>query len=830
MYKDIRKELTTMPRTVRTQFVWLIMMAAWTTPWWLPCAVHADEPSRAEATAAATATDYRPRLDEMMAKLEAARIEHHVPGIGIAVVHGDEVILCDGLGSADLERGIPVTCDTIFAIGSCTKAFTATVIAMLADEGKMDWDAHVRTYLPDFKLHDPEADAGVTLRDLVSHRSGLSRMGLLWAAGKLTRDEILDAVAGAEPLFPFRSKFNYSNINYIVAGDASGKAFGSDWETLMRARLLVPLQMNSASLSTIDAQQNPNLAIGYTWDDVDNAHELDPMRNIDAAGPAGSINASPRDMANWLRFLLARGEFNGKRLISQDALEETWKSQIEIAPGVGYALGWIDQTYIDTRIVEHSGNIDGFSAHVAFLPEKNLGFVLLMNTSIASLDAHANDIVLGTLIREPAATSMLGSPGEDFSPYVGTYIGTFAHFKDGKFEVKVSNGKLAVDVPGQMLYELEAPDDQGRRSFSLTNQIAVSFERNEAGEVTLMKMHQAGLDFELPREGVEIKPDVTLDDVREYLGAYRFEDMGADCKVLIQNGRLAVDVPGQMVYELHLPDADGKWTFRATQDIKVGFNRNDDGTVKSMTMWQAGQEWEMPLVAKAEPAEAATLDDVMTLVQNAYGTAKLGELRTLRGTGTIHFVHQGLSGKVHLAMQGITHSRLDMDLGKNGSIHVIAAGEKGWTVSSFDPKKELKGKYLRATQQQSVLLNATDWREHAQSVTLEGTRSVDGRQHHVVRIVVDDLTNSTAYVDAATGLVTQQDMLVATEGLGAMPITVRYSAYQSVNGVMLPHVTEVFNDMQGKAVTTYDSFEVNVDLPADTFAEPPADLADQEDS
>jgi len=783
--------------------------------------VFSQEPA---VEAPAKPLDIAARLGPMMQELERMRLEHHVAGLGIAVVYNDEVILCDGLGEANIEQHTPAGCDSVFAIGSASKAFTATVIAMLIDEGKMDWDEHVRTYLPKFHVKDAAADEAITIRDLLCHRTGLSRMGLLWAGGALSRDEILDAVVNAEPSHEFRKDFNYSNINFIAAGRAAGAAADSDWESLVRERIFAPLHMETATVSVTDAKKNPKLATGYMWDDIDEKQVIDPMRSIDAGGPAGSINASPRDMANWLRFQLAHGEFDGDRLVSAAQMDETHTPQIGVMGAYSYALGWMVGEFQSKMIIEHGGNIDGFSAQVAFIPELNLGYVLLMNASFTPLQQAANGVVLGTLLKNDEANANEDGDAEDLTPYLGKYVANFGPFKDARFTVEEKNGALTVDVPGQMAYELQPPNEDGKRPFTMTDTIAVSFDRNEAGVVTMLKMYQAGLTFECPREGMEVAGDVALDEVRDLLGTYHFELQDADVEVLMQNGRLAIDVPGQMVFEMHPPNDDDQWVFRAKDDIAVQFNRGEDGDVESLTMFQAGMAMEMPRVGSPDPAMTATLDDVMELHQQAFGGANLGSIKTLHMSGTINFVNQAVSGTMNTNVKGLTHYSNVIDLGRSGKIMSIVAGDMGWSATTLDPTEELKGKYLRSTQRMHPLLIAADWRDYSDSISLEGIKSYDGRPHYVVNVTLSDDFSSTVYLDVETGLVTGEDLVIATRGIGQLPMKTRYSNYRDVGGIMLPTHVEISNDFHGKTVVDYDTVEVNIDIPAGTFAEPPKQL------
>ena len=784
---------------------------------------YAQQPAEAPA-ANGQETPLAARMDALLSKLDAARIEHHVPGLGLAVIKNGEVVLCTGLGQATIENNTKADGDTVFAIGSCTKAFTAALIAALADDGTMAWDDKVSEHLPEFRMRDQTANEQVTIRDLLCHRTGLGRMDLLWAAGTLSRAEILAAVERAEPMHEFREKFEYSNTNFIAAGEAAARAAGASWEDLMRDRLLEPLHMSNSTLTLAEAKLNPKLATGYQWNDESQQFEIDPMRDIASAAPAGSINASARDMANWVLMQLNRGDFNGSRVISEENIIQTWEKHTSVSPTISYGLGWMVGEWRGRRLIEHGGNIDGFAATVGFLPDENAGYVLLMNVSFTPLQFLGRGIIFDTMLGEEGQAPADERQQRDYTPYLGKYIADFGPFKNAAFTVQVKNEHLAVDVPGQMIYELKEPDDEGKWYFQITDDVAVTFGSDDAGSVVVMNMHQGGLTFELPREGAEPAADVTLEEARDYLGKYHFEPAGADAEVLVHNGRLAIDIPGQMIYDLRGPDDEGVWTFRATDSITLSFNRNDTGGVESITMLQQGVEFLLPRTGDADPDEVITLEEVIALHRRAMGGDNLDDIETIRMIGTINFVNQGLEGALDVVAEGMSHYRNHIDLGRSGTIDVIVAGDHGWSASSFEATETLSGKYLKSAQRQHPLLMAADWRDFADTVELLEAKTINDRPHYIVRVKLDDMIDSEVAIDAGTGLVTGENITVAVRNLGALPMTLRYDDYRQVAGLMMPSRFTLETGFHGKAVMEFQTIEVNIDLPEDAFA-PPADAA-----
>ncbi|MFC1910412.1 serine hydrolase [Chloroflexota bacterium] len=766
----------------------------------------------ATATPAIT-PELQQKLDLLVEQLEQQRQTLHVPGMAIAVVKDDEVILTHGFGVANFEKARPVTPETIFAIGSSTKSFTSTIVGMLVDEGKMDWDNPVTKYLPYFQMNveNDYESAEVTLRDVLSHRTGFTRMGLLFASGQIPREEVLLDATKAEPYVPFREKWYYSNVMYMSAGVAAGKAAATDWDTLVKERIFEPLGMGSTTTSVTQAEKDSRLASGYLWDEDLGAYEYKPMRNVDNIGPAGAINSNVLDMSQWLCLQLGRGEYKGRRLISEENLRETWTTQIDITENVGYGMGWMIREWEGQPVIEHGGNVDGFSAQVAMLPESNLGFVLLTNASASPLPPMAINMVWDTLLKEETTDA---GTSEDYESYIGKYIANFGQFQDTIFTVLVQNDRLAIDVPGQQVFELKKPDEEGKWYFAITNDVAVSFERDEADNVIGMKMYQAGMTFDLPREGVEIAPEIPLDELKKYLGSYRSEELKMTAEVLIQSNRLAIDVPGQMAYELYPPDEDGMWVFRVTPDISIRFNETTTGQVDSLTMYQAGKEF---IMLQVESKNLPTVAAIMALLDAEGNKAALEAMGNYRIGSTIYSVQSGVRGTVSIYVAGIDKYRVDADYGKYGYSRTVLNGDRAWVESSFGPFKELRGQLLAQAKQGHPYVMTGDWREYFDSIKVLRVDNLDDKKVYVVELKVGDLPAMTVFVDAITGDVLLSKIVSIQEGGIGIPVTTRSEDFREVHGIRVPSRSISSNEQTGRTIVEDETIETNIQLDDDFF-------------
>ena len=344
-----------------------------------------------------------------------------VPGAAVVIVKGDEVVYIKGHGVRTAGTKEPVTPNTLFAIASSTKPFTSTAIAMLADDGKLSWDDPVRKHIEFFKLADPLADEQVTLRDLATHRTGLVGHPFLWYGSPWSREEAIRRL-GRVPLDkPFRSSFEYQNLMYITAGIAAGNANKSTWEELLQKRIFDPLGMTSANFSISEAMKVADRASPHAKK-VGKIEKIDWV-NFDTNGPAGSINATIRDMAQWVRFQLGDGTFGNKRLLSSRRFAELHSPQIVIplldsgesafsreanpeTNMMSYGLGWFIQDYRGRLLVHHGGSIDGWRCQVYLLPKEKIGLAILSNLG----DTHFPEAVGNSLLDH-----LLAAPKKDWN-------------------------------------------------------------------------------------------------------------------------------------------------------------------------------------------------------------------------------------------------------------------------------------------------------------------------------------------------------------------------------------------------------------------------------
>jgi CubicO group peptidase (beta-lactamase class C family) len=462
------------------------------------CLLSLGREARGE-TASAAADGGTTRLSaDIVPLVRRLMARDQIPGLAVGVVERGHLVFARGFGYRDVDKRLPVTPDTLFPLGSCSKAFTATAVALLADEGRIALDAPVRTYLPEFSLEDPVASATLTTRDILTHRSGLPRHDFFWYQAPFSRDELLHRLRFLEPSGPPRARWRYNSLMFVVAGRIVEKVSGESWESFVQSRILTPLEMRRAVLSPEAMEADSDHAVPYALRNG-RVQKIPMLKRLSAIAPAGAVQASVNDLARWLTFHATRSP----ALLGEGMWRELHRPQAEMpAPAEPevrhryYALGWIHETYRGHPLVVHNGAIDGFTMHLGFLPETGQGLILLMNRDLATsalmaLAYSAYDRLLGLepqdwgerLKEAPEPLQHVSDVALDFP--LETVAGRYEHPAYGMLTVRAKGDRLEIEFrtlrltlvyQGQRRFLSRAPIVDG------APQISVRFSRQRIGE------------------------------------------------------------------------------------------------------------------------------------------------------------------------------------------------------------------------------------------------------------------------------------------------------------------------------------------------------------
>ncbi len=421
----------------------------------------------------------------------AGLADWEVPGMAIAIVTKDSVLFSKGFGVTDVDSKNKVDENTLFALASNTKAFTATALAILVDQGKISWNDKVTDYLPWFKMYDPYVTNSFTIRDLLCHRSGLETFSgdLLWYGSTYSRKEVVSKAQFLKPAYGFREHFGYSNIMFIAAGEIIPAVTGQSWEDFIETNILKPLEMNRSLLHVSELGNTSNIAQPHTK--VGENTKVIPWLDWNNMAPAGSLISSVSDMSKWLQMNLGSGIYKNDTILSAKRIFELQSSNTPINVSEGsakmfpgthfkaYGLGWSLMDYRGRKVVSHNGGYDGMISQTVIIPEENIGFVIVTNAN-SSLYYPMMYKTLDVLLNNPEV--------KDWSKMILERV--------KKNEIDSKKAKIEADATRNKQTKPSFSIDayQGYYGCSLYDSVKVN---NENGKLVLQFMRTPGLRAEL---------------------------------------------------------------------------------------------------------------------------------------------------------------------------------------------------------------------------------------------------------------------------------------------------------------------------------------------
>jgi CubicO group peptidase (beta-lactamase class C family) len=797
--------------------------------------------TQAQMQTATTQDDTAARVAAVEKAFDEARAAAGVPGASLVVVRGDQVIVLKASGVRDAAKGLPVTPDTLFAIGSCTKAFTAMLAVMSQDDGKLSLDDSPKKFLPYFSLRDKDADAQVTLRDLLSHRTGLAGTEIAWYTGVLNREEVIRVAGRAKPSARLREKFQYQNVMYSAAGETVARAQGTTWENLVSTRILKPLGMTKSVLSVREMQAAPDFSLGYQYNAATKEARHVATRDITNVAPAGAINSSAREMAEWLKFMLAGGiSANGKRLVSEKGFAEVLTPQTKINDTASYTLGWAAAKMGARTLYTHTGGIDGFGAMVSFLPQEKLGIAILANVEETPLLSAALRAVVSNLL--PPAQSA-GTMPQDFKPesVTGRYDFTAAQMV---ITVSYVDGKLRVDAPGQPRYTLENVSGRRFRFVDVPGFFATfrPVKGNESETEIYLEQPQGNYLLPKIKEGATAATAATADAtqisnaLREIVGTY--ELAGDRVEVRVSGGKVVFTFPGQPDYPLVEKEKDVYVTPLMPDTYSLLTRRDAAGKVSALVLKQPEGEFEFKRVADAPaatvgasptPTPVATpkppieIEELVAkMIAASGGEANMRKHKSVRTTSAVTFESQGLEGEVvsyAQAPNSFAREVTFIGLGKRiGTTREFFDGAAGGEERSFTAQPSRWGeKKLAEMRVAGDFYGLLDWKTNYKTVVVTGVVKEGDEDAYVVVYTPVSGSPSREYVSTKTFLVLRRDTNESSATGDAAPVKARFSDYRSVEGVIVPFVVTYDVPDMGEATERVKEVKFDTPIPPEVF-------------
>ena len=515
-------------------------------------------------------------FDAYMAKVLK---DWNAPGIGVGIVVGDSLVFAKGYGYRDYAKKLPVTPSTLCQIASNTKLFTAVAAGLLVDEGRLTWDKPVRESVPTIQFHNDTLNSSVTLRDMLSHRTGITRHDLIWYQATDSRKELFGKLKYMEPKVPSRTTFLYNNMMYTAAGYLIELQSGKTWEDFVRERILTPLEMTRTLYSVADMVKQEDFGVGYTEkrDNFDLYH-LPYYEDTEGMAPCGAIISNIQDMSHWLVALMNDGKYKGKQVLPTSVLKETLEPAIAMPNALGQTMGYWEEmnaaygmgrwtaSYRGHLLAFHGGDLDGFHSQVSFMPQEHIGVIVFVIGDHAAslyniisynvyerllgmtqtpwsqrwLDVRLKGKKAGTEARAKAGADRVADtkPSHALVDYAGDYI----HPAYGVLGIALKDGQLQFDFH-KMKFPMthfhydrfDTPDDERYGKWS------VNFSTNPQGDIdkAVMSLDEAEVAFTRKPDLLDATLLQQLAGTYETPGGFKFEVAAK------KDGGLFLIFPGQ---------------------------------------------------------------------------------------------------------------------------------------------------------------------------------------------------------------------------------------------------------------------------------------------
>jgi CubicO group peptidase (beta-lactamase class C family) len=558
--------------------------------------------------------------------------EWNIPGASIAVVEKNKVLLTRGYGTSDIATNKPVTENTQFAIGSCTKAFTASIIGTTIRDGLLDLDVPVTNYLPSLKFYTLELSSQITARDMLCHRTGLPRHDYSWYSGNTgRRDSLLYILRYLEPSAPLRQSFQYNNYMYAALGSLVENLTGKTWEKLLEERLFSPLGMNRSTTGAFNKEAD--FSYGYTYSD----NKVQPLNflpdYLQGIAPAGAVVSTAKDMANWLLLWTNQGRLNGKEIIPFSFYQQAISSQMIASANLpakqvpdyyffNYGLGWYIASYRGHYGVGHGGNINGFSSFVTFLPADSIGVFVSVNQNNSGATRVLSNLILDRMIGASyrdwnslikmssggigtvaATTTAAGNPSHPLTAFAGVY----KHDGYGTISIQADNNKLTGTFNRWNLkfqhkhynyYTITINDN----AFDGSEAMDGEFTIDPDGNISSLK-----IPFERGIRDIEFikQRSVAMNagDLKKYTGDYDFN--GSVVKIYLSESTiLKALVPGQPEYEMIYQEQD-LFSLKGIKGVSIKFDRDVSGNINSGSFIQPNGAFKVNRIVAGKETEKA---------------------------------------------------------------------------------------------------------------------------------------------------------------------------------------------------------------------------------
>lgn len=572
--------------------------------------------------AVAQDAEIQKKLTSLDNEMEQALKAWNMPGAGVGVVKNGRLVFFKGYGYRDYEKKLSITANTLFQIASNTKLFTATSIGLLVHEGKLDWDKPIRNYVPSIQFYTNELNSTITIRDMLSHRTGVTRHDLIWYRSDFSRAELFEKLKYLEPAQPLRQGFLYNNLMYAAAGHIINLIEGKTWEAFVQEKILTPLKMSNTVFSIADMQKQSDYFVPFNEKrDTDILYKIPYNTETDGVGPCGAIISNINDLSHWLAALMNKGMYDGKQVIPEAIVNATMEPSIaqhnysldqgysEILNPV-YGMGRETMSYRGHQLVMHGGDLNGIHSQISYMPQDSIGVIVFVigdhSLGYNSITFNVYEHLLGLSItpwserglKNRDANKKLGRAGREKAmqgqvqntkpshPW-NDYLGNFENATYGIINIAQKDTQMQftlhnIHLPMHHFHfdRFDTKNDEENGFYSLNYQTSPQGEIDrfvislDEGEVTFMKKADADLS--------------TIETLTKYTGKYK---IGTNTINVVLKNKNHLFITGEPDLEL-IPYKPNIFKTKEFADLTIEFVV-ENGNVKAMKQKDGSGEYEI---------------------------------------------------------------------------------------------------------------------------------------------------------------------------------------------------------------------------------------------
>ncbi|WP_194973433.1 serine hydrolase [Aquiflexum lacus] len=561
------------------------------------------------------------RFEGLDSELNKVLETWNAAGFAVSVVEKDKIIYSKGFGYRDYENKIPVTPNTLFAIGSSSKAFTSGLLGVLREEGKLSFDDSPIKHIPELRFFNNEMNNLISIKDIMTHRTGLPRHDLSWYFFTTqSRDSLMQRIQYQEPFAKPREQWYYNNFMFLTQGVIAERISGKPWEDIVQEKFFDPLEMKTSNAVITGLKNGKDASFGYEVKNDSIIKKMD-YYDIAAMGPAGSINSSVNEMSNWLIAWINGGKFKDNQILPEAYVKEAMSPQMIMANSIPdkefpdmhistYGYGWMVSSYKGHYRVEHGGNINGFSANAAFFPMDSIGIVVLSNQNGSPIPGIVRNIISDRLLKvdktdwnkiqkekadeakkqaaaNQAQSSSIQKKGTKTSHLLAEFTGEYSHPGYGMVNIQLERDSLFANTPYQKVWLKHfhynifslVGIENGKVDTTTVSPMQFNFRINNLGEIASLSFKAEPMvdAIEFKRKPKEIELD--KETLEKYTGDY---DLGGQvAKFYLKEGNvntLFLFVAGQPEYDL-LPIGKNKFALKVAEGYTIVFTEDESGKI-----------------------------------------------------------------------------------------------------------------------------------------------------------------------------------------------------------------------------------------------------------